>query len=497
MRKGSRCTDAARRPAFTLAELVVSIGILVVLLGLASQVMSLTVKSTGQARALTEVSQTLRILEQTLREDLAGVHRPGPGVDEASVLLIQGNPINAYWTRDGRDADNNPDPLDGYPHVADPVRADPNAPENLTRPRADLLMIFTHRESESFVRYAYPNSVGLRSTPPMKGWKQVVYGHADLSEYIPNPSSAPGSPAYIFNPALNTDAFPEFPGVSPVAAEDWHLARRVVHLTHDYQTAQPVWFRVDEPPVEFGFDDPAVLAGTTDIIGGFNYREFVATPKDVPPGGAPWYWPPIFFGPNPPEPAVPFARSQLDPTPPPLYADRLGHYFLPNCASFKVEWALDPHSNFVGGRLDGEKRLYWIDPGDQGVSLTNSDDDDPLREIKEALAEAIAAVDQSREERLDQLLGQDLGGTPTAPYSLEQRFGMASPQGWMAHPFQSNNPRPNLHVFTATREDPVSGELIPEDIFPVALRITVDLYDRERRLDKPVRHVMILPVGDR
>ena len=43
------------------------------------------------------------------------------------------------------------------------------------------------------------------------------------------------------------------------------------------------------------------------------------------------------------------ARCELDPTPPPQLPNGLGHYFLPNCASFKVEWALDPHSDFVGG----------------------------------------------------------------------------------------------------------------------------------------------------
>ena len=66
--------------AFSLAELVVSIGILVLVLTLASQVMTLSVDSTGQAKALTEVNQALRVLERTLREDLAGVSRPGPGV---------------------------------------------------------------------------------------------------------------------------------------------------------------------------------------------------------------------------------------------------------------------------------------------------------------------------------------------------------------------------------------------------------------------------------
>ena len=49
-------------------------------------------------------------------------------------------------------------------------------------------------------------------------------------------------------------------------------------------------------------------------------------------------------------------------------------------------------------------------------------------------------------------------------------------------------------MFAANRVS-ASGDLIPEEIFPSMLRITVELYDDERRLPKPIRHVMIIPVG--
>jgi len=486
VRSGS--ASGARRPAFTLAELVVSIGILVVLLGLASQVMSLTVRSTGQARALTEVSQTLRVLERTLREDLAGVQRPGPGVDEASVLLIQGNPINAYWTRNQQAAAAAPNPL--------------NDPDLLTLPRADLLMIFTRREAESYVQYVYPDAADQRQrTPPMRGWKQVVYGHAHVRNYIPNPASGPNAPPYVFDspPASLADAFPDFDAVSGVPAEDWHLARRLVHLTSDMQVAVPTWSEADQ--VDKRLPSAEILSGTTDILGGeFDYGRDVATPAPEPPAlapdGWPWYLPPIFFGPDG-NPVRPFDRSMLDPTPPPRFADRLGHYFLPNCASFKVEWALDPYSPFVGGRLEGEKRIFWIDPGDQGDLPDDPSDDDPLRDVQRAVDEANEVPDQVRAQRLQDLLDMPLGGTTALPYSLRERFGTGSPQGWLAQPY-GDGQRPNLAVFTATRiADPATGDLVAEEVFPAALRITVDLYDRERRLGKPVRHVMILPVGDR
>src|SRR5438046_2828059 len=103
----------ANRAAFSLAELIISIAILLLMLSLAGQVFNLTVHSTGQATALTRVNQDFRVLEQTLREDLRHV-QPGQ-----SVMVIQGNPVNAYWTRNGKEVDKHSDPSKGYPHPGD------------------------------------------------------------------------------------------------------------------------------------------------------------------------------------------------------------------------------------------------------------------------------------------------------------------------------------------------------------------------------------------
>ena len=46
---------------FTLVELVVAIGILVLMLTMAGTVFSLTLRSTGQAKALTDLSERLRM----------------------------------------------------------------------------------------------------------------------------------------------------------------------------------------------------------------------------------------------------------------------------------------------------------------------------------------------------------------------------------------------------------------------------------------------------
>ena len=82
-----RYTIPSGRRAFSLAELVVSIGILVFMLLLAGQVYNFTIRSTGQATALTQVNQRLRTFEQILREDLRNVQ------PDRSMILIQGNPV--------------------------------------------------------------------------------------------------------------------------------------------------------------------------------------------------------------------------------------------------------------------------------------------------------------------------------------------------------------------------------------------------------------------
>ncbi|MCH8149764.1 MAG: type II secretion system protein, partial [Planctomycetes bacterium] len=189
-------------PAFSLVELIVSMGILMLMLALAGQVMSLTVRSTGQAKALTEISQALRILETTLREDLRYV-KAGE-----NLLLIQGNPIDAYWSTAGKEADNNALPGDGFP-----LRDE--------KPRADILMFFTSRQASNYVKYNYPLTPAMSGKAVTSGVQQVVYGHANLVDLDANGNIHGTYPAdYITFPEDDLTPY-------PVPADEWHLARRV------------------------------------------------------------------------------------------------------------------------------------------------------------------------------------------------------------------------------------------------------------------------------
>ncbi len=490
-----------QRQAFSLVELIVAIGILILMLSLAGQVFNTTIQSTGQATALTETHQLLRALERTIRDDLREV-QPGQ-----SLILIQSNPVNAYWTAEGRAADTDGDPSTGYAHVADPTREDANG--NVMMPRADILMFFTTRDG---VSYAFTNP------PVTASLQQVVYGHAELGEYVPG-TGATGD-LYDFKPnqlrpmfpVPGTPPYPSITQVAPVPASQWHLARRGVLLVQTPPPPSPppptpawvdaLWAN-NIPKPDKGLADLTILQGAADVIGNFNSK-WVEEPGVT----GPWFAPAIFDGGVVGE-QCPYLRSQLDPTPPAAYGDRLGHYLLPNCASFKVEWALDPHSDFVGGRLAGEKEIFWFDPGyldPEGVR-TN---DDPLWTLQAAidrdpvnLPVNLASLLSNRVDHRDGLGVYSLADRFRDP-ELQRVRGDDPNVEWevLGAGQRPQDLRPNLVLFGANRRDIKNtpgivedDEIVAEDIFPVALRITIDVFDKEGRLERPIRHVMVIPVG--
>lgn len=524
-----------RRTAFTLAELVVAIGVLLLMLSLAGQVFNLTIQSTGQATALTRIGQQLRSLERTLREDLADV-QPGE-----SLIVIQGNPVNAYWTALGQDAD--PDrgspsggPANGYPHAADPERetAIPSKPAEQVPvlPRADMLMFFTNRTASSYVDPSVTSNV-----------QQVVYGHAELGDYTPTGISTPTPTCDDPVPSIRTGAFrfqrareasatkglfpvdgKEYPsptGLCEVPAADWHLARRSVLLM---PTAAPPLPPGAPPALAWPtgtLADPRLLRNESDVLWNFNYDNAVLKPKPGPGSvGAPptyplngcWQPPAGILGTTG---IVSLARSQLDPSPPALCAGRLGHYLLPNCASFKVEWSLNPRSDFVAGRLDGGNEILWFDPGHvEDQTKPSASGDDPMKPLADAIASLDARIKLESNAQKKRALNEqrtalnDLLNVPSLRsdgqvYSLAERFGIAPATG--SSPCTPTDRlaadgRANLILFAANRRvlDPTTAlppAYVPDDVFPGALKITVDVFDPEHRLERPIRHVMVIPVG--
>ncbi len=449
---------SASRPAFTLTELVITVALLALMMTLAGQVFSLSVQTTNQAQALMDVSQSLRLLERSLRKDLAEV-------DPArSMMVIQANPVAAYWTRDGRDGDIDADdadkgPLNGYPHIPDPEREDVTAgingasgpPWALEKPRADVLMFFTSRRANSTVYPSVHSSL-----------VQVVYGHAELGEFATDGSwDVDPLPFVRYDPA---DPVPFWDEAALFRdryfARNWHLARREVLLVDaELDLLQSLGvisndefnditglrtdadFQWINDLTETFRNDPELLAlsdGALDFVtladGDFDYVGLVVDSRvldrSVISVGNRQRW---------------YRRSRLDLTPPAQLADRMGQYFLPNCASFKVEWAL---SHPAAPRTD---RVIWVDPADAYASVS-----------------------------------AELRGNPLANFFVPRsgnRFDETTLELPAAHGFYARDP------------DPTVAPSEPDPFFPKALRITVDVYDESDRFDRPFRHVMVIPVG--
>ncbi len=536
--------------AFTLVELIVSIGILGILMVMAGSIFALTLKSSGQANALIEVSESIRALEDSLREDLRYVQ------PSRSIMLIQGNEMNVFWTEDERElADpGNDDATVRYTRNRDPERERIDASGNLvhTLPRGDKVMFFTAKPGVSF------------TDPRVSGRLQmVVYGHATVGEmnvdgsftaiegFAEDGSSAlnkdnlrfggldatTGMPTYAMMPADNSTP-PDWRSVAP--AETWLLGRRSVLIVDQnlaaaasaepYYPADALDDDADEVAAVAGADpeydnripkDGYILDGRRDYIingGSFNYQRDVVNLLPDPTYDC--------NDDNPGALIRLIKPSLVDPTPPYTQSKRLGHYFLPNCASFKVEWALDvsdvDYGPLRGTNLPGASSIIWIDPAHFAQNVADIQSAFQQYYVDECAGDIIcqgqvrsvwisvisklvpadpsmsipASVDCETNMNGPDFYEMCLGAhTPT-------RFADPGPTGGAdltvlpAHIFYARNPAPSCAGnFAPGRGACAPPPEQPDALFPKALRITVDVNDPAGRLDKPIRHVMVLPVG--
>lgn len=543
------------RPAFTLSELVVAVAILALMMLLAGQVFTITVKSTGQATALATVNQRVRALEQSLREDLRYVS------PQNSILVAVGRPVKAYWTQQGRDADDagtgGKTPLDGYPHLPDPERED--AAGNLVPPRADMLAFFTSRWGTSAT---YP---GASSNSQF-----VVYGHANSCEYKADDDVRKYPKGYRqeqWNP--DKDGFPLADPdskykVADLPARDWHMARRALLLVpgdqapprdvpykdpidspydpRDYCIRWRKWVRTDPLRApELGLVDPidamenepddpdhyAVLNGFSDVLYGFDYEaevlgDTVPWPFVSPSSGldGPQYtgtakqtWDHLFDWLVKPSQG----RSTLDATLPAALAEQggLAGYLLSHCCSFKVEWTFDDRSlmgasNYPDGALGTGDHVVWFD-----TWIHDDRDDSKDVHLFKTLCDEVKYHKEQKNRVQAGAVGQlygVLGGRceacPELPPDAQDycdsesiapcRFNPVEVYGPDAPSFTGMFWFPRLvpgvcNEPWGTNVDGRTGA--PDPFFPTALRITVDVADDMGRLDRPVRHVMVIPVG--
>lgn len=557
----------------------------------AGSVFTLTLRSSGEANALIEVSEQLRVLEETLAEDLRNVQ------PDRSMMIIQPNVIHAMWTQKHLDIarDVGGDHAHQLTDDRDAEREYFNAGEGKLEPvmpRADILAFFTDRPAASF------------RDPKVQGRSQfVVYGHAQMGELQDNgkwstaqdpnvvypfdafpfrtptyrlkdrqlrftpPSGSNVLGTYSIHPSYVDDedlapAGHDPDTLFPVAAENWHLARRATVIVDrpllpddGYYPAASLNDSADGlSDVGISSTDNDPLYSSTSLPAA-NYlrdgrRDYIVNcppPPLNPPAG--WVPPrgcsdlakvliyeqdvtqrvpdpdfdaPAFLsGSQQPEAAAAvnwIGRTQLPETPISRQAQRMGAYFLPKCASFKVEWALDTtdvnYGALRGTGLPGDGEIIWIDPGEFAkavvdiqnrlIAFWNDACPDSPGGVHPLICRNI--VERLRSELLGKLVPLDPRPTGFVPDDcLEKhetsRFvdpgqnGNINPVTRSTHLFYTQKPLPLCFLPFLGAGGVTVPPSVPDPLFPRALRITVDVYDPAGRLEKPIRHVMVLPVG--
>ncbi len=439
------------------------------MMALAGQIFTLSIESTNQASALIDTSQAIRNLELTLRNDLAGID------PQRSMLIIRTQPVDAYWTRAAQESDTSDNggdenPITGYIFENDPERYDPTT-ELPVQPRADMLLFFTSNPARSSLEPKIRSNLAM-----------VVYGHANLGDLSTDPANPWASPPLEF-PDRNilgsgVEQFFQIDGEDApfhrwLPAEEWHLARRAIAII--------------DAPGNFVLNllDPLLALTVGDLPSSPHEQnvsdtlitgelDFIRNPDDQNGVPVPSFYQDSVLNMEATNQQISdwLRRSQLDPQPPVSLRTRLGHYFLPNCASFKVEWALSDPS------LRGQKEIIWVDPL---IPVLTGGANIPIVELLEELD------NNSQGQGIDILLGKmrSLFGPPTT-----ERVGR---QAVLGQPHVVDN---QTHIFFP--RDPANPDAIPGDpdpFFPVAIRITIDLFDSAGTMDRPQRHVMILPIG--
>jgi len=178
--------------AFTLVELMVSVGILAGLMAMISMIFATATKSAGLAQTTTVVYRQLRQITEGLRRDLKAVD------PSECVIGIAGVEVLAYRTPEDIQTDR----------TLINERDDPNNDYH----RADVLMLVTKRKFEPYVYRSDPNAPDPDKFADVR---HVVYGHANFGELNPDGTWMNGSGR----------------GVEQMPASQWHLARRVMGFT--------------------------------------------------------------------------------------------------------------------------------------------------------------------------------------------------------------------------------------------------------------------------
>ena len=228
-----RTRTAGSLVGFTLVEMLVSLAVLGVALTVVGVVFTISVDTTRQAAAYSDVQNWVRQFMRQIEEDLEYCEPSN------SVLVIAGRTQAAALTQDDLDAGKFYRVLTGNPANAagyDPeYSAVVDAGKNYSDPRADILMFFSARPTVSQAPppnpdrlsdpFGYACANGVKFAPI-----QVVYGHAALDDAVRSGSGF----AFANNPRhiqQTVDGSNQPDKLSRIPAGRWHLSRRATIIS--------------------------------------------------------------------------------------------------------------------------------------------------------------------------------------------------------------------------------------------------------------------------
>lgn len=448
----------ARRRAFTLVEMLVSLAVVSVALVVVVTAFTITTRTARQAAAYSEASAWVRQFTQQLEEDLAYC------VPSESVLVLVGRKQAAALTADDLAAQRPHRVLTGDPTAPNAEREYRDGGQS-SDPRADLLAFFTNRPTVSQspalepgtnlndprIRREVEYARGAKFAPAL-----VAYGHAARGRYERRSGGdnffAPLTPADHIGVPGDPQA------LSPIPANQWHLARRATIIE------SPLGGTGYSTQLAFAHQDgfEALRRGVLDLTRGgnrsyaadvaaFRLSEFLAAASA--PGGflglrsAELYRlnggtvfqtvNRLLYGPDSNDERLRHVATVL-PEPPADLRGNLGVHMLPGCAWFQVE--------FLAPEDPLNSRLYE----QPGSDFSRSWDDFRWMEVEPGRTYIFA------------------------PDSLENRSALLQTER-LAQDFQLLNPnRPNNVQNRVAR------------LWPYAIRVTVRVYDPRGRLPEPI-----------
>ena len=189
------------RGGFTLIELTVSVGLLVVVLLIASLIFRVSIESHRIATANAEIMQKLRAITQQLNADFAGLRKDG----EIAVAWVARKVNTTYPAGDPR-ADLDIDDPDGYV-------------------RMDRIMFFTEGDFQAYSSYGVPSNGSNPPVPVRGNLARVSYQLAqDASGTDPNDQIRSkrmlARTQHILTAQAGLKSFPPLTGSPPW--QEWH-----------------------------------------------------------------------------------------------------------------------------------------------------------------------------------------------------------------------------------------------------------------------------------